>query len=70
MPEPLAFSPERVLAVRLEALSVLDERLQLREPRRFLRGAPAQLLMATAGGAERTPCGPQLGPQPELVRHR
>jgi hypothetical protein len=67
MPEPLALSPERVLAVRLEPIGVLDEGLQLREPRRLLRGACAQLLVAPAGRAEGTPGRPQLGPHPELV---
>ena len=67
MAQALALGAQALLGLGLEALGVLDERAQLREPRLGGGGVPRQLVVAPAGGAELAPGDPQRGAAPELL---
>ena len=67
MAEPLPLRAQRLVVAGLESFGVLDERLELREPRCGRVGVPRQLLVAAAGGAELAPRQRSLAAALELL---
>ena len=64
---PLAFGPQLLLRARLQALGVLDDRVQLREPGLGERRVGGQLLLPAAGGLELAPRRSRRGAAGELL---
>ncbi len=67
MAKPLALAAQRLLAARLHPLGVLDERVELGEPRLRERCVRRQLLVAPSRGQQLPPGGARLAPPAQLL---
>ena len=67
MAKPLTLGEQRRLGVLGQTVRVLDEGLQLREPRLLGRLVASQVVVPTPSRPELPPGGAQLHPQPQLL---